>query len=230
MLDYSGMDKRTEIINAIGNQGLLPLYFHAEEEISIGALRALYEGGARIVEYTNRGKEALGNFKKLKAICEKEFKDLFLGAGTIKDEANATPFIDAGADFLVSPGLTDEVFDVSYSNKILWIPGCMTPSEIIRAEQFGIRLVKLFPGKILGPSFVSSIREIFPDTLFIPTGGVDLQEENLKSWFRAGVFAVGVGSNLIHFSQPEDEAFSRIRLATREALGLIARVRGQLKN
>src|SRR5580704_17351876 len=207
------MDKRSEIINRIGKQGLLPLYFHADEEVSIAVLKALYEGGARVIEYTNRGKEALKNFEKLRKVCERELDALYLGAGTIKDGTNAARFIGAGADFLVSPGLADEVFDLTYSSKILWIPGCMTPSEIIRAEQFGIQLLKLFPGNILGPNYISSIREIFPEILFIPTGGVEIQVENLRSWFNAGVFAVGMGSKLVSRSSLEERNYSKITLS-----------------
>lgn len=203
----------------------MPLYFHAGEEVSVNVLKALYEGGTRVIEYTNRGELALKNFEKLRQVCDSELAGLYLGAGTIKDEANAARFIDAGADFLVSPGLADEVFDLTYTNKILWIPGCMTPTEIIRAEQFGIQLIKLFPGNILGPNYVNSVREIFPGTLFIPTGGVEIQKENLLSWFSAGVFAVGMGSKLITRSFLEDQSYSKMTSRTREALELIADIR-----
>jgi 2-dehydro-3-deoxyphosphogluconate aldolase / (4S)-4-hydroxy-2-oxoglutarate aldolase len=219
------MDKRSAIINLIGEQGLLPLYFHADEEVSVNVLKALYAGGSRVIEYTNRGENALNNFKKLRQVGDRELGGLYLGAGTIKDEANAAAFIDAGADFLVSPGLADEVFDMTYSNKILWIPGCMTPSEIMKAEQFGIQLIKLFPGSILGPHYVSFIRDVFPGISFIPTGGVEIQAENLRSWFNAGVFALGMGSKLITRSYLEAKNYSKITTSTRQALGLIADIR-----
>src|ERR1700722_1814791 len=191
------MDKRAEILQEITTQGLLPLYFHPSEEVSVHVLKALYDAGIRAVEYTNRGKEALKNFEKLRQLCDDELKGMFLGVGTIKDAERAGRFMDAGADFMVSPGLAEDVFDAAYSNKILWIPGCMTATEMIKAEQFGITLIKLFPGNMLGPSYIGALKDVFPDLLFMPTGGVELEKENLRAWFNAGVSAVGMGSKLI---------------------------------
>lgn len=215
------MDKRTEILNAITTKSLLPLYFHTDEAVSVHVLKALYSAGCRIVEYTNRGKEALNNFKKLRSVCDNELKEMQLGAGTIKDATAAEKFVDAGADFLISPGLAEDVFDVAYSNKILWIPGCMTATEIIKAEQFGIGLIKLFPGNILGPSYVSAIKDIFPDVLFMPTGGVELEKQNLQNWFNAGVCAVGIGSKLITKQILENKDYKKITALAKEVLMMI---------
>ncbi|MEO5942029.1 MAG: bifunctional 4-hydroxy-2-oxoglutarate aldolase/2-dehydro-3-deoxy-phosphogluconate aldolase [Ferruginibacter sp.] len=191
------MDKRDAIILKLKEQRLMPLYFHADETVSIEVMKALYDSGVRLIEYTNRGEAALKNFTAMKVVAEKNYPDLFLGAGTIKDEKAAEQFIEAGADFLISPALAEDVYDIAYSNKILWIPGCMTPTEILKAEQFGLALVKLFPGNILGPGYVQAIKDLFPAMSFMPTGGVDTTEENLKEWFAAGVCAVGMGSKLI---------------------------------
>jgi 2-dehydro-3-deoxyphosphogluconate aldolase / (4S)-4-hydroxy-2-oxoglutarate aldolase len=221
------MDKRTEIVNIITTQGLLPLYFHTDEMVSVDVLKALYSAGCRVVEYTNRGKEALDNFRKLRSVCDNELKNMQLGAGTIKDANAAEKFIDAGADFLISPGLVEDVFDVAYSNKILWIPGCMTATEIIKAEQFGIQLIKLFPGNILGPSYVSAIKDIFPDLLFMPTGGVELEKQNLQNWFDAGVCAVGLGSKLISKSLLENKEYKKITSLTKEALLIIDTIKAK---
>jgi 2-dehydro-3-deoxyphosphogluconate aldolase/(4S)-4-hydroxy-2-oxoglutarate aldolase len=191
------MDKRDAIIVKLKEQRLMPLYFHADEAVSIDVMKALYDSGVRLIEYTNRGEAALKNFTAMKVVAEKKYPDLFLGAGTIKDEKAAQQFIEAGADFLISPALAEDVYDIAYSNKILWIPGCMTPTEILKAEQFGLSLVKLFPGNILGPAYVQAIKDIFPAMSFMPTGGVDTTDENLQEWFDAGVCAVGMGSKLI---------------------------------
>src|SRR5882724_1517827 len=204
------MDKRTEIISTIRQQGLVPLYFHASAEVSIDVLKALFHGGCRVIEYTNRGSEALKNFEQLRKVCDAELPGIYLGAGTIKDESAANDFINAGADFLVSPGLAEDVFDATYSDKILWIPGCMTITEIMKAEQFGIELIKLFPGSVLGPSYVQAIKEIFPKLLFMPTGGVELEKENLQAWFGAGVCAVGMGSKLISKNILEKKEYQKI--------------------
>jgi 2-dehydro-3-deoxyphosphogluconate aldolase/(4S)-4-hydroxy-2-oxoglutarate aldolase len=219
------MDKRAEILQEITTQGLLPLYFHPSEEVSVYVLKALYDAGIRAVEYTNRGKEALKNFEKLREVCDHEIKGMFLGVGTIKDAERAGRFMDAGADFMVSPGLVEDVFDAAYSNKILWIPGCMTATEMIKAEQFGITLIKLFPGNILGPSYVGALKDVFPDLLFMPTGGVELEKENLRAWFDAGVSAVGMGSKLITKSILENKDYSKITALTKEAITIIRDIR-----
>ncbi|MEO6818486.1 MAG: bifunctional 4-hydroxy-2-oxoglutarate aldolase/2-dehydro-3-deoxy-phosphogluconate aldolase [Ginsengibacter sp.] len=191
------MDKRDAIIFELKKQRLMPLYFHTDENVSIDVMKALYNAGVRLIEYTNRGETALHNFTAMKVVAEKNYQDLFLGAGTIKDEKAAVQFIQAGADFLISPAFVDNLYVTTNNNKILWIPGCMTPTEILKAEQFGLLLVKLFPGNILGPGFVKAIKDIFPAMSFMPTGGVDTTVENLEEWFNAGVCAVGMGSKLI---------------------------------
>ena len=127
-----------------------------------------------------------------------------LGLGTVLDSKTAVKAIQNGADFLVSPGYSKELAELSRDNEnILWIPGCMTPTELMQAQVSGQGLVKLFPANMLGPGFVSSVKEVFPDLLFMPTGGVD--SENLEAWFRAGASAVGMGSSLIsryHYGKP----------------------------
>ncbi len=220
------MDKRTEITELITKQGLLPLYFHASEEVSVNVLKALYDAGVRVVEYTNRGEEALRNFKKLRQVCDNELKGMLLAVGTIKDGGAADKFINAGADFIISPGFAEDVFDVAYSNKVLWIPGCMSATEIIKAEQFGIKLIKLFPANILGPGYVSAIKDIFPDLLFMPTGGVSLEKENLQAWFDAGVCAVGMGSKLISKLIGESGDYKGLTKVVEEVLGGIRGLRG----
>ena len=219
------MDKRIQIADTIKEQGLLPLYFHPSPLVSLDLLKALYGAGCRVIEYTNRGNEALTNFKKLRHFCDQELSGMWLGAGTIKDETAANAFVEAGADFLISPGLPDDVFDIAYSEKILWIPGCMTPTEILKAEAFGISFVKLFPGNLLGPSFAQSVKEIFPDISFIPTGGVEPEKENLLAWFRAGVSAVGMGSRLIKMEFVEKKEYGKISSLTKEVLEAIHDVR-----
>ena len=191
------MDKKAELLRLVPQQGILPLYFHKDPHVSIGLLRALYKAGVKTVEYTNRGEAALNNFREMKKVCEAELQGMYLGVGTIKNAESAQAFIDAGADYIISPGLVEDAAEVADKNNLLWVPGCMTPTEIIRAEKLGAKFVKLFPGNILGPSFLSGIKALFPDLLFMPTGGVDTTKENISAWFKAGVCAVGMGSNLV---------------------------------
>ena len=219
------MDKRIQIREVIRAQGLVPLYFHPSEWVSADLLKALYDAGCRVVEYTNRGNEALKKFGKLRLLCDQKLSGMYLGAGTIKDASAASAFIDAGADFLISPGLPEDVFDIAYSEKILWIPGCMTPTEIMKAEAFGISFVKLFPGNLLGPSFVQSVKEIFPDISFIPTGGLEPERENIRTWFAAGVSAVGMGSKLIKKEMVGEKEYVKLTLLAKEVLSTIDDIR-----
>jgi 2-dehydro-3-deoxyphosphogluconate aldolase / (4S)-4-hydroxy-2-oxoglutarate aldolase len=214
------MDKQATILNLVQEQGILPLYFNKDETKSVNILHALYNAGIRTVEYTNRGEAALKNFAKLRQVCDTELKGMYLGIGTIKDAASAEKFIDAGADYLISPGLVEEVVPVANKYNMLWAPGCMTPSEIIRAEQLGAKLIKLFPGNILGPGFLSAIKELFPNLLFMPTGGVDVSKENIGGWFKAGVCAVGMGSKLISKDVMENDKYAELTTATIEAMGI----------
>lgn len=219
------MDKKSELLELIPRQGILPLYFYKDTEVSLQVLRSLYKAGIRTVEYTNRGEAALKNFREMRKLCDSELNGMYLGVGTIKDAASAKAFIDAGADYLISPGLVEDAILVAHDNHLLWVPGCMTPTEIIRAEQLGAKMVKLFPGNILGPGFLSAIKELFPNLLFMPTGGVDLDKENISGWFKAGVCAVGMGSKLISKSLLEQKDYAKIESLTREALDIIKSVR-----
>ena len=215
------MSKKNELLQLIPQQGILPLFFHKDAEVSIQVLKALYNAGIRAVEYTNRGEAALANFKLMKQLCESEMKDLYLGIGTMKNAEMAKTFIDAGADYLICPGWVPEVAEVADQHDMLWVPGCMTPSEIIAAENKGARMIKLFPGNVLGPGFMSAIKELFPQLLFMPTGGVELDRDNIAGWFKAGVCAVGMGSKLITKPLLEAKQYNQITQATREVMAII---------
>lgn len=220
------MDKKAELLQLIPEQGILPLYFTKDTEVSINVLRALYNAGIRAVEYTNRGEAALENFKKMREVCDAELTGMYLGIGTIKDGKTAKIFIEAGADYIISPGLIKSVAKAADKNNMLWVPGCMTPTEIIRAETLGAKMVKLFPGNILGPGFLSAIKELFPNLLFMPTGGVDLDRENIAGWFKAGVCAVGMGSKLISKQLLEQKDYAKIEGLTKEAMEIVKSVKG----
>ena len=219
------MEKKEELLQRIPEQGILPLYFNKDAEVSIEVLKALFNAGIRMVEYTNRGEAALQNFKKMREVSDNELKGMYLGIGTIKNAQMAQTFIDAGADFIICPGLVEKVAEVADKNNMLWIPGCMTPSEIIRAENLGAKMIKLFPGNLLGPEFMTSIKSIFPDLLFMPTGGVSLDKENLAAWFKAGVCAVGMGSKLISKQLLEEKNYAKIEELTRQAMNTVDTVK-----
>lgn len=219
------MNNKEKVSEIIISQGILPLYFNADETISVEVLRAIHKAGIKAVEYTNRGEAALKNFKKLIEVKKSEMPGLMLGVGTIKTLQQAENYIAAGADFLVSPGFVKEVADYALSKNIFYAPGCMTPSEIIAAENIGIKFIKIFPGNILGPEFISSVKEIFPQLLFMPTGGVDTTKENIEGWFKAGVCAVGMGSKLISKKLMEAKDYGAIEKNTKEVLEIIRSIK-----
>ena len=219
------MPDKKLVSDKVVQQGILPLYFNADETVSIEILKAIYRAGIRAVEYTNRGEAAFNNFKTLVEVKNKEMPDMFLGIGTIKTLQQAESYINAGADFLVSPGLIPDVVNYANSKNIFYAPGCMTPSEIIAAENRGITFIKLFPGNLIGPDFVSSVKEIFPKLLFMPTGGVDTTKENLEAWFKSGVCAVGMGSKLISKKLMEQKDYIAIEKNTKEVLEVIQKIK-----
>lgn len=219
------MSSSKQVTDVIIQQGMLPLYFNADETISVEVLRAVYKAGVKAIEYTNRGEAALNNFKKLVQVRNADMPGLLMGVGTIKNLQQAEDYMKAGADFLVSPGFVAEVASYAVGKDIFYAPGCMTPSEIIAAENAGIKFIKLFPGNMLGPEFLSGIKDIFPKLLFMPTGGVDTTRENIEGWFKAGVCAVGMGSKLISKKLMEQKDYLTIEKMTKEVLELISTIK-----
>jgi 2-dehydro-3-deoxyphosphogluconate aldolase / (4S)-4-hydroxy-2-oxoglutarate aldolase len=219
------MNSSTQVSQAIINQGILPLYFHADKQITLEVLRAIYRAGIKAVEYTNRGEAALHNFKSMVAVRNAEMPDLLLGVGTIKNLAQAQAFEAAGADFYISPGFVPEVAAYLIPKGLFYSPGCMTPTEIIAAENAGVTFIKLFPGNMLKPEFLSGIKDIFPNLKFMPTGGVDTTRESIESWYKAGVSAVGMGSKLISKPLMAAQDYATIERDTRAVLALIQTIK-----
>lgn len=215
------MKQKKAILNSILSQGMLPLFFYEEAEVCVQVTRTLYKAGVRVIEFTNRGKQAPDNFKALKKVQKKEMPDLNIGIGTIKNISEAEAYIDAGADFIVAPIINGEVAKVAQKHKLLWIPGCMTPTEIYSAQKHGAELVKIFPANILGPAFISSVKELFPGILFMPTGGVELDPDNINKWFHAGVCAVGMGSKLISREILDGRQYDKLFDETEKALEMV---------
>jgi|SRR6478672_2179320 len=214
------MPNKQEILDLIIAQGMLPLFYHEDKELSLEIIKTLYKSGVKTLEYTNRGPAALENFKYFKENL-KHLPDFFLGIGTIKNTKEAQDFIDAGADYIVCPTVNKEVGELVNSKGLLWIPGCMTPTEISNAQSIGALLIKLFPANILGPGFMSAIKELFAGQKFMPTGGVEIEESNLKTWFASGVCAVGMGSKLITKEVMNDKDYIALANNTEKALTLI---------
>lgn|SRR5690606_1623663 len=215
------MSKRTTVINQILEQGTLPLFFTPSEKDTIEIAQTVYSAGVKVIEYTNRGEEALRNFKSLKKEALKTMPDLQLGIGTIKTAREADNFIDAGADFIVAPTINPEVGRAAHNADLLWIPGCMTPTEISIAQGHDADIIKIFPANILGVEFLKSIKSLFAGQKFMPTGGVNLTEENIRGWFEAGVCAVGMGSQLISNDVIKEKKYDLLKERTETVLKLI---------
>jgi 2-dehydro-3-deoxyphosphogluconate aldolase / (4S)-4-hydroxy-2-oxoglutarate aldolase len=215
------MHKKDRALQQLLDQQCLPLFYHDSYELSLQVLQALYDAGIRILEYTARGAKALENFGLLRKACNASMPELLLGIGTIKTAAQADDFISSGADFIVCPTINPQVADAVQKKGLLWIPGCMTPTEIAAAEEAGARIVKIFPGNILGPSYITAISDLFQSIQFMPTGGVEPELQNLRAWFASGVVAVGMGSKLITKEILQKEDFKRLKEKTEEMLQLI---------
>ena len=219
------MSNIQKVTDAIVQQGMLPLYFNADETTTIDILKTIYKAGIKAVEYTNRGEAALKNFAKMVEVRNAEMPDLLLGIGTIKNVEQAKAFEAVGADFYISPGFVPEVAAYLINKDVFYSPGCMTPSEIIAAENAGVTFIKLFPGNMLGPDFLSGIKDIFPNLKFMPTGGVDTTKENIEGWYKAGVSAVGMGSKLISKKLMEAKDYATIEKETEKVLKLVAEIK-----
>jgi len=215
------MSKKDFVQQLICEERIMPLFYNDSVETSISVVKVLYEAGIKLIEYTNRGEHALDNFMALRKIVTEEMPGLQLGAGTVKTAVDAQLFITAGADFIVCPVVNADVATIVNKAELLWIPGCMTPTEVFTAESNGATIVKIFPGNILGPNYITAIKELFPNLLFMPTGGVDVSKENLSDWFNAGVCAVGMGSKLISKSILENNDFKKLSKRTKETLQII---------
>lgn len=193
MAQYS----RLEVAEVMEQTGLVPLFYHPDIDISKQVVRACYDGGARLLEFTARGDFAHEVFGELVKYVNRELPGMILGVGSVTDAAAASRFMSLGANFIVTPVLREDIAIVCNRRKVLWSPGCGTLTEIARAEELGCEIVKLFPGGVYGPDFVKAVKGPQPWTSIMPTGGVSPDKENLSAWFNTGVTCVGMGSQLI---------------------------------
>ena len=222
MAQYS----RLQVAQVMKDTGMVPLFFNSDIELSKNVLKACYNGGARLMEFTARGDFAHEVFGELTKYAIKELPGMILGVGSVTDGAAASLYMALGANFIVTPVLREDIAVVCNRRKVLWSPGCGTLSEIARAEELGCEIVKLFPGDIYGPQFVKGIKGPQPWTSIMPTGGVSPTEENLKAWFDAGVTCVGMGSNLISKDILANKDYAKLEQDVKRALDIIKKVRG----
>lgn len=193
--DNKIMDKG-RILKLMLETKVIPLFYEGDIDIAKGLVSACYNGGARAIEFTNRGDKAKEVFAQLVPFCDENYPDLALGIGSIANSIQVKEFVDLGAHFLVSPFISEELAKASAEHDIFWTGGCATLSEMNRAYSWGVPLMKAFPGNVLGPQFIKAAKAPCPYFKIMPTGGVKPTEENLSTWFKAGASCVGMGSQL----------------------------------
>ena len=217
---------RLDTLVQMRETGMVPVFYNKDLDTCQKVLKACYDGGAKIFEFTNRGDRAHIVFQDLITWAEKELPDSVLGVGSVVDAPTASIYIQLGANFIVSPVLNEDMAKVCNRRKIAWIPGCGSLSEMSRAEELGAEVVKIFPAsQVGGPAFVKAVLGPCPWSSIMPTGGVAPTEENLQSWFKAGVNCVGMGSQLMIKNEQGAFDFEAITAKTREALDIIRTIR-----
>lgn len=216
---------RLHVAQTMESTGLIPLFYHSDLSVCKEVITACYKGGARLLEFTHRGDFAHEIFGELNKFALKNLPGMILGIGSVSDAASASYYMMLGANFVVTPVLREDIALVCNRRKVLWSPGCMTLTEISRAEELGAEIIKVFPGSALGPGFVKAIKGPCPWTSIMPTGGVTTSEDNLRGWFDAGVTCVGIGSELVSKSIIESKNYNELEKLVSQTLQTIRKIR-----
>jgi 2-dehydro-3-deoxyphosphogluconate aldolase/(4S)-4-hydroxy-2-oxoglutarate aldolase len=219
---------RLEVLNTMVETGLVPVFYDGDVEVAKKITVACAAGGARCIEFTNRGDFAPFVFKELAEYVAKSNPQVMLGVGSIVDPYTAALYIASGACFVVGPSLNPEVARLCNRRKIPYSPGCGTASEIAQAEEWGVEIVKIFPGGLVGgPEFVKAILGPTPWTRIMPTGGVETTKESVTAWIKAGTTALGIGSNLITKERVAHAKWDELAQATAQVLAWVKEARGK---
>ncbi len=201
---------RLDVLKSIVGSGLIPIFYHQDVTVAQQIVDACADGGAKVVEFTNRGDGAWQLFTTLLQNRRKNNSEIMLGAGSIVDAATAALYLNSGADFIVGPMFNPNIAELCNRRKVAYIPGCGTLTEISNAEAAGVELVKIFPGDVLGPKFVKAVHGPQPWTRMVVTGGVLPEEDSIETWFKAGASAVGIGSKLIRHDWVTEGQYHKI--------------------
>ena len=204
--------------------GMMPIFFHPDEKVCLELVKAAYEGGVRVIEMVNRGKEVKAIFPKVKELVG-QLPGMYLGVGTIYHPEEAQLFLEMGAEFIVAPVMNPALGTYCAEVGVPWIPGCGTVSEIFFAQELGAELVKMYPANLLTPAFISAVHAVMPKIELIPTGGVEPTLPSIKSWFDAGALCVGMGSQLFRKEDIAAGNYSKIRETISQVMAQIASLR-----
>lgn len=216
---------RIHVLGVIKTTALVPVFYHADLEVSKQVLKACYDGGIRAFEFTNRGDFAHETFGELNKWAAKECPEMILGIGSVVDPATAALYLQLGANFIVGPMLNPEIFKVCNRRQVAYVPGCSSVSEVGLAQELGAEFVKVFPGDVVGPAFVKGLKAPMPWSNIMVTGGVAPTEENLSKWFGAGAACVGMGSNLFPKEVLDAKDWSKITELCKSTFDIIKKVR-----
>ncbi len=205
---------------------MVPVFYHSDAEIAKNVLKACYDGGVRVFEFTNRGDFAQEVFGELVKYANKELPGMIVGVGSIVDPGTAAMYLQLGANFVVGPLFNPAIAPVCNRRLVPYCPGCGSVTEVGAAQEAGCDICKVFPGDVLGPAFVKGLRAPMPWSKIMVTGGVKPTKENLSGWFSAGVTCVGMGSNLFPKEAIQAKEWSKITELCRMSLDIIKEIRG----
>lgn len=217
---------RIQTALAMEESGVIPVFYHPDPDICFEVIKACFQGGLRVFEFTNRGDYAHEVFTIINKKISQQLPEVILGTGSVMDAATAALYIQLGTNFIVSPVLKEDMAVVCNRRKILWSPGCGSLTEISKAEELGAEIVKIFPGsQVGGPEFVKAVKGPMPWSSIMPTGGVTPDEKNLTEWFNAGVTCVGMGSQLVSADLIKEENFSLLKDRARYVSVMVKKIR-----
>jgi 2-dehydro-3-deoxyphosphogluconate aldolase/(4S)-4-hydroxy-2-oxoglutarate aldolase len=220
---------RLDVLTQMIDLGVVPVFYNGDVEIAKQIVAACSRGGAKVVEFTNRGDFAYQVFGQLVQYFEQAAPDVILGVGSVSDPGTAALYVNNGANFVVGPITNPDVAKICNRRKIAYSPGCGSASEISYAEELGVEIVKVFPGtQVGGPAFVKAVLGPNPWTRIMPTGGVSATRESIEAWFRAGVACVGIGSSLITRDLVAAGDFDGIAEKVAQVLAWIREVRAEM--
>lgn len=221
-----GHTPKAVVVQKMKESGMIPVFNHPDLEVCKSVIKACYDGGLRVFEFTNRSAGAYDIFVELRKFADKELPGMLIGVGSIIDGETTQKFIDAGADFIVSPALVEEMGAVCKEADFAWSPGTGTLTEIVKAYKLGADIIKLFPGsQVGGPGFAKAALAPLPFLQLMPTGGVSPDKENLTAWFKAGVVCVGMGSKLFPKDWISNGEFEKLAELVRSTLQIIKEIR-----
>jgi 2-dehydro-3-deoxyphosphogluconate aldolase/(4S)-4-hydroxy-2-oxoglutarate aldolase len=217
---------RIEVVQQMKKTGIVPVFYHQDIPTCKAILKACFEGGARVFEFTNRGDFAHEVFVELEKFTREKLPGMMLGVGSVIDSGTTALYLQLGANFVVSPLINAEMAKICNRRKVSWLPGCGSVTEINYAEELGAEVVKIFPGsQVGGPSFIKAVRGPLPGSSIMPTGGVSPTKENLKEWFTAGVHCVGIGSKLFHKKEDGSFDYEKVEEQVKESIKIIESLR-----